>query len=196
MVTAFAVEMANIYGAKTTISRGRVHDYLGMDLDFRTCPGKLIIFMIKYLQKIIDDFPEVLRGTKSCPASDNLFKTRDNEDRELLPEEMARKFHRTTAQKKNLCKRARPDVKTLVSFLATRVKEPGVDDWGGLRRGLMYLKGTLYMKRYLTADSLINIFWWVDGFLGYTGTQGEHRRHEVNGKGCYCEYFEKTQGDP
>ena len=30
MVTAFAVDMANIYRAKTTISRGRVHDYFGM----------------------------------------------------------------------------------------------------------------------------------------------------------------------
>ena len=74
MVTAFAVDMANIYGAKTTISRGRVHDYIGMKLDFRTCPGTLIISMIKYLQKIIDEFPEFLRGAKSCPAGDNLFK--------------------------------------------------------------------------------------------------------------------------
>ena len=98
MVTAFAVEIANIYGAKTTISRGRVHDYLGMEVDFGTCPGTLIISMIKYLQKIIDEFPEVLRGTKACPAGDSLFKIRDHEDRDLLPEEMARQFHRTTAQ--------------------------------------------------------------------------------------------------
>ena len=73
MVTAFAVQMASIYGAKTTISRGRVHDYLGLEIDFGTSPGTLIISIIKYLQKIIDDFPEVLRGTKACPTSDNLF---------------------------------------------------------------------------------------------------------------------------
>ena len=47
MVTVFAVEMANIYRAKTTISRGRLHDYLGMELDFGTCPGTLIIYIIK-----------------------------------------------------------------------------------------------------------------------------------------------------
>ena len=29
----------------------------------------------------------------------------------------------------------------------------------------MYLKGTLYMKRYLIADSLRNIVWWVDGYF-------------------------------
>ena len=49
MVTEFAVDMANIYGAKSTISRVRVHEYLGMELDFGTCPGTLIISMIKYL---------------------------------------------------------------------------------------------------------------------------------------------------
>ena len=74
MVTAFAVDMANIYGAKTTTSRGRVHEYLVMELDFGTCPGTLIISMIKYLQKIIDKFPEVLRVTKACPSSDNIVK--------------------------------------------------------------------------------------------------------------------------
>ena len=30
----------------------------------------------------------------------------------------------------------------------------------------MYLKGTLYMKRYLTADNLSNIVWWVDRSFG------------------------------
>ena len=30
----------------------------------------------------------------------------------------------------------------------------------------MYMKGTLYTKRYLTADNLSNIVWWVDRSLG------------------------------
>ena len=137
MATAFAVKMANIYGAKNTISRGRVHDYFGMELDSRTCPGTIIISMIKYLQKIIDGFPEVIKGTKACPDGDNLFKIRDDEDRDLLTEEMARQFHQTTAQLVFLCKRERPDIETLVSFLTNRVKEPNVDDWGKLRHGLM-----------------------------------------------------------
>ena len=107
MVILFAGNMTNIYGAKTTISRGRVHDYLGMKLELGTCPGTLIIYMIKYLQKIIDEVPEVIRGTKVCPAGDNLFNIRDDEDREILPEEMVRQFHQTTAKILFLCKRAR-----------------------------------------------------------------------------------------
>ena len=80
--------------------------------------------------------------------------------------EMARQFHRTTAQPLFLCRRARPDVETLVSFLTTRVKEPNVDGWGDLRHVIMYLNGTLYIKRYITTDLLSNIVWWVDGSFG------------------------------
>ena len=74
-------------GPKTLISRGNIHDYLGMDLDFSTCPGTMIISMIKHLQKVIDEFPEVLRGAKVCPVRDNMFKVPDDEDGELLSKE-------------------------------------------------------------------------------------------------------------
>ena len=86
--------------------------------------------------------------------------------RKLLPEEQARQFHRTVAQLLFLCKRARPDIEPLVSFLTTRVKEPDEDDWGKLKHGLGYLKGTLYMKRHMKADSLSMIRWWVDASYG------------------------------
>ena len=78
---------------------------------------------------------------------------------------MAKQFHRTIAQLLFLCK-IRPDVETLIFSLTTRVLQPDQDDWKKLRHGLMYLKGTLHMKRYLTADELSNIIWWVDGSYG------------------------------
>ena len=56
-----------------------------------------------------------------------------------------------------LCKRARPDIETLVSFLTTRVKSPDTDDWKKLKQGLVYLKGTLHMKRHMRADLLSDI---------------------------------------
>ena len=62
--------------------------------------------------------------------------------------------------------RARPDIQPLVSFLTTRVKEPDKDDWGKLRHGLMYLKGTLYMKQYIGAESLCIVKWWVNASSG------------------------------
>ena len=108
--------------------RGKVFDYLGMELDFETCPSKMIDLMIKCLQKIIQEYPEMLKATTACPATYNLFKICKEEDRELLSEEMAKQFHRTTAQLLFLCKRVRPDVETLMSFLTTRVKQPDKDD--------------------------------------------------------------------
>ena len=76
---------------------------------------------------------------------------------------MARQFHRTVAQLLFLCKRARPNVETLISFPTTRTKQPDKDDWCELRNGLMYPKITLYTKRYLSVDNMSNIVWWVDG---------------------------------
>ena len=97
IVSEFVMALEKEYGPKTTVSRGKVHNYLGMDLDFGTCPGTMISSMIKYLQKVIDEFPEILRGTKACPAGDNLFKVREDEDRELLSKEMDKQFHRMVA---------------------------------------------------------------------------------------------------
>ena len=62
--------------------------------------------------------------------------------------------------------RARPDLQTLVSFLTKRIQAPDEDDWGKLKRGLNYLKGTLHMKLTLTVDSLGTISWWVDASHG------------------------------
>ena len=45
-VTALALKLASLYGEKTTISRGKVHQYLGMDIDWLTKPGVMIVSMI------------------------------------------------------------------------------------------------------------------------------------------------------
>ena len=127
IVSEFAMALAKEFGPKTTISRGKVHNYMGMDLNFGTCPGTMIISMIRYMQEVIDEFPEVLRGTKACPTGDKLFKVREDEDSELLSKEMAKQFHRTVAQFLFLSKRTRPDIDTLVSFLTTRVEQPDKD---------------------------------------------------------------------
>ena len=134
-------DISDIYKGKVKTHRGGVHDYLGMDLDWESAPGELIISMIKYLQKIIDEWPEELSSTKINPANNTLFTIRDDKDRVILPKEKAQQFHRTTAQLLFLTMRARPDVQTGVSFLTTRVKEPDEDDWGKLRHIFMYLKG-------------------------------------------------------
>ena len=46
------------------------------------------------------------------------------------------------------------------------MKEPDEDDWGKLKHGIDYLKGTIYMKRHMQSDSLIMIRWWFDASYG------------------------------
>ena len=121
-------------------------NYLGMDLNYGSSPGVLIVSMIKYLTKVLKEWPGELRGSKINPHSDFLFTIRKDDDTELLLEELASQFHQTVAQLLFLCTRTRPDIHTAVSFLTTRAKSPDVNDWGKLRSCLLYLKGTRHMK--------------------------------------------------
>ena len=160
-VTKCIQYLQKIYGEKMTIHRGKVHDYLGMDLDFSSS-RVLKIGMIKYIKKIHEEFPEEIKTAAATPAAEHLFDVREDNKDILLPEEQALAFHRTTAQLLFLSARARPDVRTAVSFLCTRTKQPDEDDWGKLKRVLKYLYGTLHMKLCLTAENLDTLTWWVD----------------------------------
>jgi hypothetical protein len=67
-----------------TVSRGRVHKYLGITLDY-TIQGQVNIWMFDYVDKIIIAFDKAEpkgSGTKLSATPDNLFKV--NEDHERL----------------------------------------------------------------------------------------------------------------
>jgi hypothetical protein len=83
---------------KMTVSRGRVHKYLGMTLDY-TVRGRVNISMFDYVDEIINAFDKAEPkggGTKSSAAPDDLFKV--DEDREKLPPEKAAEFHNLVAK--------------------------------------------------------------------------------------------------
>ena len=139
-----------------------------MDFDFESCPSTIIISTIKYLDAIFEEWPKKLKGHTPNPHQDHMFEVRADDDpkKDPLNEEMTSQFHRTTAQLLFLCLRARPDIQTAVSFFTMRVRNPDMNDWKKLRHCMRYLKSTRYMKRYLSADNLTNLMWWVDGSYG------------------------------
>ena len=53
--------------------------------------------MIKYLKKIIVNFPEEVKGTSDSPCNENMYKVRKPGKETLLPEEQASNFHNTVA---------------------------------------------------------------------------------------------------
>ena len=55
VVTYFAQELGHRNWNKPKIKRGKVFDYLGMDLDFESCPGTMVISMIKYLDAMFEE---------------------------------------------------------------------------------------------------------------------------------------------
>ena len=63
VVSRFLADIDTEYGkiAKMTITRGKVHKYLGTTVDYSS-PGKVILSMINYIGKILDNIPEDMKG--------------------------------------------------------------------------------------------------------------------------------------
>ena len=99
-VSALALKIAilYLYGPKTTISRGRMYEYLGTKMEFGAEPGTMIKSMITYLQKRIQDFLEVLSGAKTSPMKNSLFEIREEVARKLPTKKQARQIHHTMTQ--------------------------------------------------------------------------------------------------
>jgi hypothetical protein len=64
-----------------------------------------------------------MAGTDITPAASNLFTVR--KDVNKLDNEMAKTYHHLMAKLLYLCKRARPELQTVISFLMTQVTQPG-----------------------------------------------------------------------
>jgi hypothetical protein len=145
--------------APLTKTRGKVHEYLGMSIDFST-DGKERFSMVDYVQAMLDDLPDDMRGECAMPASNFLFDV--DADCEKLDHKTSELCHHNTAKLLFLCKRARPDIQTAVALLCTRVKGPDTDDYKKLTRVMKYLRSTLDMPLTLEADGSNVIKWWAD----------------------------------
>jgi hypothetical protein len=92
-----------------TVSRGEIHTYLGMKLDF-TIAGQVAVTMFDHLDNTLSVFEEGELnggGTKSSAAPMDLFTV--NQDCEKLADDKAMEFHNIVAKTLYVTKRARPD---------------------------------------------------------------------------------------
>jgi hypothetical protein len=198
VVTQVLEMFEGVYGSKDApikITRGKVHDYLGMAIDYRV-KGKVRITLVDSIQAMLDTIPDDMGGVAATPVANHLFDV--NEDGEKLDEETAQVFHHFVAKLLFLCKRVRPDIQTSVAFLCTRVKVPDCDNYKKLGRTMKYLRWTIGLPLILEADNLHIIKWWVDasyavhpGMARHTGgmmtlgkgaTYGTSTRQKINTK--------------
>jgi hypothetical protein len=80
--------------AAVTFTRGKLHNYLDMLLDYSES-GVVKIDMKAYVSKILDEMPEGMDGTAMSPAAPYLFTIK--EGIEDLSEEQKEFFHATVA---------------------------------------------------------------------------------------------------
>jgi Reverse transcriptase (RNA-dependent DNA polymerase) len=161
VVDDFLEQMEAEFGKETPMnkSRGKIHDYLGMVLDFSQA-GAVKISMIDYIQMVLHDLPEEMIGHAVTPAANYLFDV-DNTCAKLGKDKKDIYVH-YVMQLLYLSQRARPDIRTAISFLCTRLTDPDQDDYKKLIRVLKYLQSTIDLPLVLSADGFNKVQWWVD----------------------------------
>ena len=154
-----------------TVRRGKVHDYLGMKLDFSK-PKQVVVNMEEMIDEILSDAPEDMDGVATTPAADYLFKVRDSAPK--LDEERAILFHRKTAQILFVAQRGRPDLRTAISFLTKRVHSPDEDDYKKLARVVKYMRKTKFLRLTIEATFLDQNHWFIDGAFAVHADMKSH----------------------
>ena len=166
-----------------TVCRGDVHEYLGMTLDFSE-PKTLKVLMQSYIEDILAEVPEDMGGTARTPAASHLFKINDRDPVHLDPSR-AETYHRIVMQISYLSQRARPDLKTAVSFLSTRVANPDEDDYKKLSRLVRYMRRTKSLPLRLRASDANELIWSVDAsYATHDDMKGHTGGSLTLGEGC------------
>ena len=98
IVTLYIRKLQQEYGSREdlTVTRGKIHEYLGMTLDFSV---KLEVRFSQYdfLKKLFNSLPKSIKvGRKYTAAPEYLFKTTDNSC--LLNHTEKEEFHTITAK--------------------------------------------------------------------------------------------------
>jgi Reverse transcriptase (RNA-dependent DNA polymerase) len=144
---------------KMTVTRGKKHVFLGMNVTY-TPHGTAEIIMRDYLEEAIAESKLDVRRTASSPARRDLFEI--DEASPPLEADDAEVFHSVVAKLLYVSLRARGDILLAISFLCTRVSKCTKQDQAKLKRVLEYLNGTLHYKYILGADDLKKLRTWVD----------------------------------
>ena len=158
VVTMIIEKLEERFG-KMTVTRGKEHVFLGMNITY-TDNKTAVISMKSYLQEAIDECEMEIKREATTPARRTLFEV--DESSTLLDKGASETFHRIVAKLLYVSIRARMDLLLSVGFLCTRVSKSTKQDQNKLRRVLEYIKGTIDTVLTLGADSLDKLRTWVD----------------------------------
>ena len=175
---------------KVKVHKGKVHDYLAMNLDY-SVKGQVKIDMIKYDKDMINDFLEPISKTHAAPASEKLFSIHQSPK---LDSKRKDSFHHFVARALFVAKRARPDIQPTIAFLCMRVQKPTEEDWYKLIRMMKYLHGTEEYCLILKADNLSVVKWYADAaFAVHQDMKSHSGSYDDDGKRSHYFFFPKAE---
>jgi Reverse transcriptase (RNA-dependent DNA polymerase) len=163
---------------KLKITRGLMHHYLGMVMDF-SAQGVVTIDQTGMLEditsgseisKFLMKYSASMRP--NTPATEMLFNISENSPELDMMEKQL--FHSTTAKLLFTANRARPDLVTLVSFLTKRVLHPTVEDAKKLARGVAYIRNTLHIKLQLACIGYPHLQVYIDASFAIHSDKKSH----------------------
>ncbi len=122
------------------------------------------------------------KAKKTSAAPDDLFKV--NKDATKLGTNTKKIFHNIAVKMLYATKRARLDTLVSIAFLATRVREPDVDDWRKLQHLIEYLRLTKDLPLRIGANKHGTLEWYVDAsFAVHPNMRGHTGRGLTMGAG-------------
>ena len=142
------------------VTRGKIHDFLGMKLDF-SVPGECHISQENHIDELVSEWPEKIKSDDKIhtPAANNLFEVGTGN---VVDEKHKGIFHRCVAKGLFISDRSRPDITPTISVLAGRVQKPNKSDWEKCRRLVRYLRCTRNLHLILRYDGCCISKWHID----------------------------------
>jgi hypothetical protein len=164
---------------KLKVTRGTLHNYLGMVLDFAS-DGVVQVSQSGMIEEIANA-PGVATLTAAVgsveehpktPCTESLFKCTATSP--TLDPSLAKIVHSLTARILFVANRARPDLLTFIAFMTKRVLSPTIEDGRKLLRALRYLAITSNLQLTLGFADTPAISVYIDASFGVHPDKKSH----------------------
>ena len=192
IVTRYIKLLTEEYGKRDplTVTRGLVHEYLGMTFDLRT-KGEVALSQYDYIKKMNTRLPDEMKGkNRSTPAPADLFKQKDNDAE--LDKDRQQLYHTITAETLWLSQRSRPDTQLATGYHCTRVKNPTENDWAKLIWEQQYIWTTRFIPLIIAITEKGAIIYIDGAHATHTDSKGHSGLYATLGKGAMINVSKKV----
>ena len=192
IVTLYIKKLEQEYGKRDplTITRGLVHEYLGMTFDLRR-KGEVALSQYDYIKKMRNRLPEEMKkGYRSSPAPTDLFKQKENDP--VLDHARQQSYHTITAETLWLSQRSRPDIQLATGYHCTCVRKPPTEsDWDKLVWEQQYIWKSRFIPLIISITKKGAIIY-IDGAHAiHTDAKGHSGLYATMGKGAMINVSKK-----